>query len=98
MPSPRPSLFARDDTFFGICQGLGEDLRISPDLLRLGLALALFFNPVATIAAYLGLGVIVMIARFAFPVRTAEPAPAQEVLAAPATGNDPDRIELAEAA
>lgn len=96
MPDTRPSLFARDDTFFGICEGLGEDLWINANLLRLGFGLALFFSPVATVAAYLGLGVIVMIARFSFPSRAREDG--QEVTEAPARRDDQDWIELAEAA
>lgn len=96
MPTPRPNLLARDDTFFGVCEGLGEDLRISANLLRLGFGLALFVNPVATVAAYLCLGVIVMTARFAFPPR--DTASASEPISPPAAGNDQDWIELAEAA
>lgn len=67
MQQVQPSLFTREDTFFGVCQGLGEDLGIPPNLLRLALALALFFNPVATIAAYVAAGVLVFLTRWLFP-------------------------------
>jgi len=73
---PRTSnLFTRDDTFFGICQGLGEDLGIAPNLLRLALTLTLFFDPPAAIGIYLGLGAIVMAVRFVSP----DPRPAPVV-------------------
>ena len=63
----QPSLLARDDTFFGICQGLGEDLGISPQILRIAFALALFFNPVAAIAGYALAGVVVLASRLLVP-------------------------------
>ena len=62
-----PNLFTRDDTFFGVCQGIGEDLGFSPNLLRIAFAVGLFFNPVGAIAGYLILGVIVLATRLLFP-------------------------------
>jgi len=67
MQDRQPNLFARDDTFFGVCQGLGEDLRISPDLLRVALTLLLFFQPVAALCGYLAAGVLVFLTRWLFP-------------------------------
>ena len=66
------NLFARDDTFFGICQGLGDDLGFNPNWLRVALTLFLFFNPVAAIAAYFGAGIVVAVLRFLIP----DPRPA----------------------
>lgn len=63
------TLFTRDDTFFGICQGLGEDLGIHPDLLRLALVGPLFFFPVATIGGYFAAGLVVLAVRLLVPVR-----------------------------
>ena len=74
----QPSLLARDDTFFGICQGLGEDLGISPQLLRVAFALALFFNPIAAVAGYALAGVVVLASRLLVPnprVMIADPEP-----------------------
>jgi phage shock protein C len=62
------SLFTRHDTLLGICEGLGEDLRINSNLIRAALAFGLFFNPVAAVATYLGLGVLVLTTRLTFPV------------------------------
>ncbi|QPQ55756.1 PspC domain-containing protein [Allosphingosinicella flava] len=63
----RQNLFTRDDTFLGICQGLGEDLGISPDLFRVAMIPALFFFPVQTLAAYFGTGAVVLFSRLVFP-------------------------------
>ena len=62
------NLLTRDDTFLGVCQGLGEDLGINPQYLRAALAVALFVNPLAVIAGYAALGLVVAGARWAFPV------------------------------
>jgi phage shock protein PspC (stress-responsive transcriptional regulator) len=68
MENVQPSLFTRDDTFFGVCQGLGEDLGIKPDLLRVGLTLFLFFQPLLAIGTYLAAGAVVFASRWLFPV------------------------------
>lgn len=80
------SLFARDDTFFGVCQGLGEDLGFDPNILRLALAVPLFFNPVATIAGYAIAGVVVFAVRRLVPEPAAafEEAVAEEAVLEPA--------------
>ncbi len=87
MSNRQPSLFARDDTFFGICEGLGEDLAINPLFIRLIFVFALFFNPAMTIAAYFGTGVLVLASRLVFPrprlaQSSAQPAPQAEAPAA----------------
>lgn len=61
------NLFTRPDTFFGVCEGLGEDLRIPANLLRIAFAAALFFNPQAAIATYLGLGILIAAVRWFVP-------------------------------
>lgn len=86
MSNKQPSLFTRDDTFFGICEGLGEDLRINPLFIRLAFVLTLFFNPAMTIAAYFGTGVVVLASRLVFPKpRLASPAAQAEAPAPAAT-------------
>ena len=74
MERAQSSVFTRDDTFFGVCEALGEDLRIPPTLLRIAFALALFFNPFAAVAAYLGLGLFVALLRWIVPNPTVEAA------------------------
>lgn len=90
------NLFTRDDTFFGICEGLGQDLRIPANLLRVGFAVSLLASPVAALAIYLGLGVVLFAARTLFPVakRTAPVA----AKAAPVADNDTHAVAFAKAA
>jgi len=79
------NLFTRHDTILGICEGLGQDLRINANLIRASLALGLFFNPLATVATYSGLGVLVLATRLLFPVakRPAAEQPSATVTALP---------------
>ena len=91
MSSSKGNLFTRDDTFFGVCEGLGQDLGVPSNLLRIGFALALFFNPVVTIATYFGLGALVLATRLAFPARgrmAKEVAVVEAVEVAPAPAAD----------
>lgn len=78
MHSPQPSLPARDDTFFGVCQGLGEDLGFHPNWLRLGLALLLFVSPAAAVGGYVAAGMLVALSRWIAP-DSRLPAPAEQV-------------------
>jgi phage shock protein C len=55
------------DSLFGVCQAAGEDLRINPFFLRVGLISVLFFNPLLMLGAYLGLGLVVGASRVLFP-------------------------------
>ena len=68
MQNVQPSLFARDHTFFGVCEGLGEDLGFNPLYLRVALPVPLFFFPAETLAGYAAAGVVVLISRLLFPV------------------------------
>jgi phage shock protein C len=68
------NLLARDDTFLGICEAIGEDFGFHANWLRVALAVGTFFNPVAAIAAYLGMGVVVGLSRLLVP----NPAPPAE--------------------
>ena len=61
------SVLARDDTFFGVCEALGEDFRFNPLFLRLGFAGLLFFNPLAAVGAYAAAGVVVGLSRWFVP-------------------------------
>ena len=82
MTNTQPNLFTRPDTFFGVCQGLGEDLRIHPNLLRLALAVGLFFNPPAAAAAYVAAGLLVLVTRYFYP-NPAAPQQAEVEASAP---------------
>lgn len=57
----------RPDNLLGICHRVGADLGFDPLWLRLAFAAAFVLNPVAVVAVYLALGVIVLVSRLLFP-------------------------------
>ena len=67
MTSAQPNLFLRSDTFFGVCEAIGEDLRIPANLLRIAFAPLLFWNPMLAFGLYAGLGLIVALSRWLAP-------------------------------
>lgn len=78
------NLFTRSDTFFGVCEGIGEDLRIPPNLLRVALAGLAFWNPLVAAGTYACAALLVALTRWLIPnpcpvVQTEEvsPAPAE---------------------
>ena len=74
MESTHDSVLTRDDTFFGICEALGEDFGFNPFYLRLALGVGLIWNPLAMIAAYAALGLLIAATRFIAPdPRSVEP-------------------------
>ena len=85
----RGNLLTRDDTFFGICQGLGEDTGVPPNLLRVALSFMLFWNPLAALGSYAALGLVVAASRFLFPVPAATAAAAPK---AQARAADPETV------
>ncbi len=90
MQSAQPSLFARNDTFLGVCEGLGQDLGINPLWLRLALIPPLFFYPAFTVGGYLAAGIVVLLSRLLFP----NPRIAAAAEAAP----EPQPVEVEEPA
>ncbi len=62
-----PSLLARDDTFFGVCEGLAQDIGIHRNWLRLAFAALLFWNPFLAIGAYAAAGALVAGSRWLYP-------------------------------
>ena len=64
----------RNDTILGVCQAIGEDFGFNPLWLRLVFIAPLFFQPTMTIAAYLGLGLVVAASRYFFPRALAQTA------------------------
>ena len=68
----KPSLLRRQHTVLGVCEGLGEDFGFNPVYLRVAFAAALYFAPLAVIGTYLGLGLALAFARWAYPVPTSE--------------------------
>lgn len=98
MDSDTSNLFARRDTFFGICEAVGQDFGFNPLWLRLAFVAPLFFFPVQTFMGYFGLGVVVLASRLIFPRKTAAAQPTPTAIA-PATSHPSDATpELALAA
>ena len=105
MQATQPTLFTRQDTIFGACEGIGEDFGFNAQFLRVGLAAMLFWNPVAAIGTYAVLAALVLFSRRLFPNPvTSEQLEASEAGSmAPAyaplrSGNDEQPVELAAAA
>ena len=71
-PTPLP---LRNDTLLGVCEAIGQDFGINAIWLRLAFIAPLFFAPVLTIGAYLGLGLLVAASRYFFPRNNAVEAP-----------------------
>ena len=61
------NLLTRGDTFFGVCQGLGEDFGFDPIYLRVALAGLLFWNPAVAVGGYAAAGSVVLLSRLVFP-------------------------------
>jgi phage shock protein PspC (stress-responsive transcriptional regulator) len=84
MQACQPNLFTRDDTFFGVCEALGEDFGFPPILLRLPLGIAVLWNPVIILSAYFGAGILVFLTRRLYPnARRTAAVPAVPAAAAP---------------
>ena len=73
MTRPQSSLLARHDTFLGVCQGVGENLHIHPNVLRVAFGVAFFFAPLAAAVTYLVLGLTVAATHYALPIDSAAP-------------------------
>lgn len=56
----------RHDTILGVCESIGQDFGFNPLYLRLAFIAPLFFAPVATVAGYAGLGLLVGATRLVF--------------------------------
>ncbi|RZM24452.1 MAG: PspC domain-containing protein [Sphingomonas sp.] len=68
MPASPSPLFDRPDTFFGVCEGLGQDLGFNANILRILLGVAVLWNPVVVISTYLVLGLAVALSRWVYPL------------------------------
>ena len=101
MQDTKGNLFTRNDTMFGVCEGLGQDFGFNPIWLRLAFAVLLIPFPIPVMAAYAAAGVVVLLSRVVFPIpRRAAPAAAAPVaLAAERTPvAETAQVELAAAA
>lgn len=94
----------RHDTFFGVCEAIGEDLGFNANYLRVAFGACVLFSPTAVVATYAALGVLVLLTRWLIPNRRAakaeqpEMAQLQPVAGTPSDAKPEDREELAIAA
>ncbi len=97
MTASQPNLFTREDTIFGVCEGIGQDFGFNAQYLRVALAGLVFWNPPAAVGIYAALGVAVLASRKLFPTPLAAVEAAE--LPAPLKGeNDAQAAEVAIAA
>lgn len=89
----RPALPLRNDTMLGVCEGLGEEFGFNPNYLRLAFAGCFYWNPVATVGAYLALGLALALARWLCPAAPVEARVWSPE--APAAANEADPLSLA---
>ena len=82
----------RGDTFLGVCEAVGQDLGFHANWLRIPFAALILWNPPVVIASYLGLGCVVAVSRWIFPVRRAATAAAPK-LEAVASNEAPLSVE-----
>ncbi|WP_265570694.1 PspC domain-containing protein [Sphingomicrobium nitratireducens] len=69
MEEKKPNMFTRNDTIFGVCEALGEDLGFNPLWLRLAFIAPLFWVPVQMVVLYLALGALVFVSRRIAPAK-----------------------------
>ena len=99
MQSDNGNVFTRDDTFFGVCQAIGDDLGFSPNWLRAAFGVMLVYAPVATIGAYLALGLVIAALRWLVPNPRLAKVAADETAETPvAAGVEEELVPLAQAA
>jgi phage shock protein C len=95
------NLLTRDDTFFGVCEGLGQDLRIPANFLRIGFAALLLASPLLAVKVYAGLGLVVLVSRLIYPAaprRRARATKPVDAAVAPSVNQAKLMPELAQAA
>lgn len=101
MADNRRNTLMRPDTFFGICEAVGQDFGFNPLWLRLALVPPIFFQPLYSLIAYLTLGLVVLASRLLFPPKVAasqDVAPATPEAApmpAPVRIHEVERLPLA---
>lgn len=94
MQSYQPAIFWREDTLFGVCEALGEDLRFNPLFLRVALSVGLLWDPLVMIYAYLALAAVVLVSRLLFPNPRAAVRPEPAAEPAPPAAGETDQYAL----
>jgi phage shock protein C len=68
MTTASPTFLGRSDTFFGVCEAIGQDLGFNANWLRIALGVGVLFAPVAVIVTYGVLALAVVVSRAVAPV------------------------------
>ena len=92
---PAQSLFNRPDTILGICQGVADDLGISAMWLRVPFGAAFYWHMTGVTAAYLVLGIILLLARWLVPAQATVAAAAAPIASQPREQEDHAALQLA---
>jgi len=74
--------FHRPDTFFGVCEAIGQDFGFNPLWVRLAFVPPVFFQPGYAMIAYAALALVVLASRLMFPANAEQQVPAIETVAA----------------
>ena len=91
------NIFLRNDTILGVCEAIGTDFGFNPNWLRVAFVAPIYWNPALVLAAYLGLGLVVLVTRYAFPDKVADvgqPAVALQLVAQQPAQDDAEQREL----
>jgi len=86
------------ESIFGVCAALSADFGFNPLWLRLAIGAGLMVNMEAALAAYLVLGVIVLISRLAAPDTKARQMPTAQTALPIESEQDVDEVPLARVA
>lgn len=98
MTAKKTPLPLRNDTILGVCEAIGQDFGFNPTWLRLAFIAPLFFAPMATVMAYLGLGVVVAAVRYFAGDKTVDASTMTVVSTAREVTDDEPHEEVALAA
>jgi len=86
----------RAHTILGVCEAIGEDFGFNPIFLRVPLAAAVLWSPIAAIGAYFVLGGVVLLSRLLAPApKVSAGSPDVEAGPVPTAANSDRREDLA---
>jgi len=94
MQSAQPSLFTRPDTFFGVCEAIGQDLGFNPNYLRIAFGVTVLLSPIAVLAIYAAFAAIVGLSRWLYPSRPVDAG--RELHGSPADAAPSPKAEIDE--
>jgi phage shock protein C len=97
MAASGPVFYNRPDTFFGVCEAIGQDFGINANVIRVAFGACVLINPIAVVCVYALLAAAVAISRIAVPAVAKRPVSSGSAQA-PEAVNDADDVTFAQAA